>query len=454
MFSKGHQSTRALEFVLWFLFTRLDKALAQQRFKDCWPVLDRHDARELRNVAFKWLEELRKEGSFGIGNNIVPSEADTMARESSSSLIAGGKTGPSGGLGVFLPTIRRSYLDESIGERIEKLILALSTFVLSRAVTRDMNWPQQDEPNDADGELLRLARMVPRSTREEEALLEMIDSHIVDRSRGFIQDIDQQQKTRRQWDSMSREMTEKMDKYTKELDTIERERRTFMAHHHQLAERTTPLSYDELRILEDRWIEKIDGQWRPILSFVERSLDRKESLQSMLDSDQGKGSSVLNGRKMIAEFADSTTHVQEHGYMKRAQGLNVDPASVLLAWKRSLQLLESRTSRSHESIAEAPSSYTGPLKDLSSSHSLQLQRIQGSRKKLEMRLQEASKRVERLKRENKTMQKPYRRLLSTVPQVETRITDTLSPNAANRASQEAIACSRSIAHCLGPSANN
>ncbi|KAF9951516.1 hypothetical protein BGZ70_000945, partial [Mortierella alpina] len=210
-----------------------------------------------------------------------------------------------------------------------------------------------------------------------------------------------------------------MDRFTKELDTIEAERQKFMAHHHQLAERTTLLSYDELRILEGRWIEKIDGQWRPILSFVERNLDRKESLQSMLDSDHGKGSSVLNGRTMVADV-DSKAHVQEHGYVKCAQGSNVDPASVLLAWKRSLQLLETKTSRSRESSAKAPSNHTGPLNDLSSSHSLQLQRIRGSRQKLEIRLQEASKRVERLK----------------------------------SATQEAIACSRSIARCLGPSAND
>ncbi|KAF9573620.1 hypothetical protein EC968_008255 [Mortierella alpina] len=451
MFAKGNQSTRALEFVLWFLFTRLDKALAQQRFKDCWPVLDRHDARELRNVAFKWLEELRKEGSFGIGNNLVPSEADIVTQESNSSLGAAGKTGPQGGLRVFLPTIRRSYLDESIGERIEKLILALSTFALSRAVAQDMNWRQQDGTNDDDRKLLRLASMVPKSAHEEETLLEMIDSHIVSRSRDFIQDIDKQQKTRRQWDSMSREMTEKMDRFTNELDTVEAERRTFMAHHRQVAERTTLLSYDELRILEDRWIEKIDGQWRPILTFVERNVDRKEGLQSMLDSDHGKGSSVLNGRKMMAGSAESTMRLQEHGYVKRAQESNVDPASVLVAWKRSLQLLESGTSRSYQSNPDTPFNYTGPLTDLSSNHSLLLQRIQGSRKKLETRLQEASKRVERLK---STMQRPYRRLLSTVPQLENRISDTLSPNAANSASQEATACSKSIAHRLRPSAND
>ncbi|KAF9951831.1 hypothetical protein BGZ72_006717 [Mortierella alpina] len=430
MFAKGHQSTRALEFVLWFLFTRLDKALAQQRFKDCWPVLDRHDARELRNVSFKWLEELRKEGSFGIGNNIIPSEADTMARESGSGLATTGRTGPSSGLGVILPTIRRSYLDESIGERIEKLILALSTFVLSRAVTRDLNQRKQDEPNENDGRLLRLASMVPASVHEEEALLEMIDSHIVSRSREFIQDMEKQQSTRRQWDSMSREMTEKMDKFMKELDTVEAERRTFMAHHRQLAERTTQLSYDELRILEDRWIEKIDGQWRPILSFVERNLGRKESLQSMLDFDQGKGSSVLNGRKIMSGFADSTAQAQEHGFIK------------------------SKTSRSSGSNAEASSKFTEPLEDLSSNHSLQLQRMRGSRKKLEIRLQETNLRVERLKRENNTMQRPYRRLLSTVQLLDNRISDDLSPKTKDNAFQDATACSIRLANCLGPSAND
>ncbi|KAG0258172.1 hypothetical protein DFQ27_004773 [Actinomortierella ambigua] len=188
MFARSNQSTKALEFVLWFLLDKLDPLQCRERCKGCWPIMDRHDAREFRNVVFKWLDELRKEGCFAVGHGGVgsgglnsptlqqhkqPSASTTSAPpapSSSSSTIAtttatsfssssssvvpgvltvrptnentelGGSTfaNASGllwsrlcinGMDV-MATIRRSYLDESTGERIEQIILVLSTFVL------------------------------------------------------------------------------------------------------------------------------------------------------------------------------------------------------------------------------------------------------------------------------------------------------------------------------------
>ncbi|KAG0198472.1 hypothetical protein BGX28_008066 [Mortierella sp. GBA30] len=430
IFAKGHQSTKALEFVLWFLFIRLNKLQARERFKDCWPILDRHDAREFRNAAFKWLEELRKEGSFGIGHNIAPPEANgTMREESGCTSVATSRTGHLNGLGVFLPTIRRSYLDESIGERIEQLILGLSTFVLSRDVKQNLERRQQQENNtqtDEDRKLLHLASMVPGSAQEEEALLGMIDSQIVRRSRLFIENMEQQRKTRQQWEAMSREMSEKMQTIFQALDTLGTERREFFAHHHQLTERTGLLTLEELRVLEDRWIEKINDQWRPILDFMEHNVGNKEILQSLLDSDQGKGISVLDGRRL-----------QTAG----------DPISTLRSWKRSLELFDNSGSHTF-SDTDVTSGYTKTLDSLSSNHSNLLKKIRRSRKTLEARLREANKRVEILQREQSILQRPYRRLLSTVPHHDHRIMKSLSPTSLKNALQDANICHKSIAQCF------
>ncbi|KAG0305768.1 hypothetical protein BGZ98_003598 [Dissophora globulifera] len=186
VFAKGHQSTKALEFVLWFLFTRLNKSLARDRFKECWPILDRHDAREFRNVAFKWLDELRKEGCFGIGHNIHHSSKNPHVAVAATST----------GLGLFLPTIRRSYLDEAIGERTEQLVLILSNYVLSRIAVEEINRiPQQQD----DKSLLDLVSQVPEHVQAEDALLATIESHIARRSQLFAQDSDIRDQTRKEW---------------------------------------------------------------------------------------------------------------------------------------------------------------------------------------------------------------------------------------------------------------
>lgn len=205
--AKGHQSTKALEFILWFLFTRLDRTQTRDRFKECWPVIDRHDAREFRNVAFKWLEELRKDGCFGVGHQ--------LARDDSSATFASNNPNTcsnTGSLGLFLPTIRRSYLDESIGERIEQLVLVLSTYVLSTVIKKE-----QQMQGEGDRTLRELISHVPESSQDEAALLEMIDSQIVRRSQSFLRDVEKQKAVRMDWSLKSQEMYSRLSTMSREL---------------------------------------------------------------------------------------------------------------------------------------------------------------------------------------------------------------------------------------------
>ncbi|KAG0021936.1 hypothetical protein BGZ80_001420 [Entomortierella chlamydospora] len=383
VFAKGHQSTKALEFVLWFLFSRLDKVHARERFKDCWPILDRHDAREFRNVAFKWLDELRKEGCFGIGHNIHPSHGQIT------------------GLGVFLPTIRRSYLDESIGERIEQLVMILSTHVLSRALVCESAQPGRED----EKVILDFIGAVPETAAEEEAAISMIDSHIVRKSRSFMQDMGQQRAIRQSWSSISSEMTEKLRRLNKELAKIESERQTLLVYQPQLLERTNQLTLSELRVLEDRWIEKINAQWQPILSFVERRAGRKEVLQSLLDSDSGKGVSVLDGQTMHMDPPVTLGYLTENvgtkhsnsviWYQHPRENSRVDLNNVLKVWKHSLQSLEVGEFNKAPS-QEVAFQYKESLELLSENHNQQLSKLQELKRRLGSRLKESNRRVERL----------------------------------------------------------
>ncbi|KAG0380573.1 HAUS augmin-like complex subunit 6 [Mortierella sp. AD032] len=389
VFAKGHQSTKALEFVLWFLFSRLDKSRTRDRFKECWPVLDRHDAREFRNVAFKWLEELRKDGCFGVGHQLA--RDDSSASLSGNNATSNSNTNSNaGGLGLFLPTIRRSYLDESIGERIEQLVLVLSTYVLSTVIKNELLLPE-----DGDRTIWELIIQVPESIQDEAAFLESIDSQIVCRSQSYLRDVEHQKAVRMDWNLKSQEMRSRLDTYSKEFMNIESERRMFLVHQPHIADRTGLLSLEELQVLEDHWIEKINDQWRPILRFVERHVERKDFLQALLDADSGSGSSVLDGKRLQKDPTMTLGHLANHGSYS---GPSVDLVSILKIWKHSLHQLESETKQDGSSSEVSATISHNSLENLSRSHAQQLEVIKGTRTRLENRLNEVTKRVERLKR--------------------------------------------------------
>lgn len=73
----------------------------KKRLEGCWPIYEPVQSRELRNIVFKWLTDLKKSGQMG-GNILV----------------------------------RRTLLDDCSGERYEELLLSLSTMVLRNQIEK------------------------------------------------------------------------------------------------------------------------------------------------------------------------------------------------------------------------------------------------------------------------------------------------------------------------------
>ncbi|KAI1299676.1 hypothetical protein EDD11_006456 [Mortierella claussenii] len=390
MFAKGHQSTKALEFVLWFLFARLDRTQAHERFKNCWPILDRHDAREFRNQAFKWLDELRKDGCFGLGHNIC----STLDQPP--------------GLGVLLPTIRRSYLDESIGERTEQLILILSTYVLSQVIVQEMKQVYnldklQDTTEEDIKALYELVGASPEHAQDEDVLLQMIDSDTVRRVHSFLRDMELRKRTRQNWSTVSTEMTLKMNVLSRDMAKVEAERRTFTSYQPQLVERISTLSLRELQVLEDRWIQKINAQWQPILGFVESHVGRKDTLRHLLRSGIRHSTSAWSDDTITSGSLTSLQHqgtseTTKEGVSKQHPQHNptTDLTSTLSSWKRSLQYLENRSAVKSVDDDDPSRQYASSVEKLSETHGKQLLRIQALNKSLGAKLLESSSRLKRL----------------------------------------------------------
>lgn len=170
----------------------------------------------------------------------------------------------------------------------------------------------------------------------------------------------------------------------------------FLVHQPHIADRTGLLSLEELRVLEDRWIEKINDQWRPILRSIELHVERKDILQALLDADSGSGSSVLDGKRLQKDdFSMILGHLTNHD---NHNGPSVDLVSILKTWKHSLLRLESGAKLKGNNSEASAAVTQGALENLSRSHAKQLVAIKGTRTRLENRLNEVTQRVERLKR--------------------------------------------------------
>lgn len=90
-------NTKAFIATSHFLFTKLDPRRARTAFKDCWPIVDfRRQSRLYIATAFRWLEELRREGQC-LSKNV---------------------------------TLRRSYFEDCRGEKVEAIMTSLSMHVL------------------------------------------------------------------------------------------------------------------------------------------------------------------------------------------------------------------------------------------------------------------------------------------------------------------------------------
>ncbi|RPB26029.1 hypothetical protein L211DRAFT_71691 [Terfezia boudieri ATCC MYA-4762] len=96
---------KAFEHIVHHLFHVYQPTEAATRFQACWPIYEPIQSKELRNIAFKWLSDLKKSGQLQTGGNVV---------------------------------IRRSLLDDCSGEKYEELLLALSTMVLRNQVEREV----------------------------------------------------------------------------------------------------------------------------------------------------------------------------------------------------------------------------------------------------------------------------------------------------------------------------
>ncbi|KAG0227352.1 hypothetical protein BGW42_002994 [Actinomortierella wolfii] len=341
MFARSNQSTKALEFVLWFLFDRLDRQQCRERFKDCWPIMDRHDAREFRNVVFKWLDELRKEGRFAVGHggqqkkqrsagagttvtsatSISATTAPTTAlsssiapgiltvRPSNENTELGGSTVASTGLWSRLcingmdvmATIRRSYLDESTGERIEQIILVLSTYVLW--VTFQREYEKQPNASLAASawpkNVMAQVSANPTSKSELDRMSKQLKQEVEQLSARYAEERDEQSKICQQWASRAAEISSALEQLDSDMSEMHSQRRLLLQ---QLLPESASREQSPDKDQVDYLFRRLEAIWQPAIKSVQGSISRDQDERSVAALFGLLASGSSNAKESVEEI--------------------------------------------------------------------------------------------------------------------------------------------------------
>lgn len=103
-------NSKLLEEILYFLFRLYDPAEMDRRLGECWPITTALLAKQFRAGLLRWSEDLKRSGA-------LPREC----------------------------VLRKSWLEESVGERLEEALAHLAVFLVRRAAGEDANNSGEDE---------------------------------------------------------------------------------------------------------------------------------------------------------------------------------------------------------------------------------------------------------------------------------------------------------------------
>lgn len=171
VFEQGIYHLRASELILHFLLSTLDHDRFKHDFIHCWPVSgDPRQAREFRSTGFKWIEEIRKQAG-PLGTGVWPRQ--TM--------------------------VRRSYLDESKGQRFEEILWALARVVSVKVLER---W----------GKHLKYPLAAREEMRTGDPRLAEIEKALKSCQQRYARRTRDRQQAQKQWRQTELELRQRIDK--------------------------------------------------------------------------------------------------------------------------------------------------------------------------------------------------------------------------------------------------
>ncbi|CAG8639173.1 3779_t:CDS:2, partial [Paraglomus brasilianum] len=299
----GVNNVKAMEPIVWFLFNKLDPNKAKKRFSSCWPVTNLGQSKEFRNVAFKWLEQLRKDGCLG-NNDLV---------------------------------MRRSFFDECQGERFDRIIMALSNYVVTVVMKRDYRRYSESIPQ---------INLELRSESSYNLIKSQLISQISAQAQKFAQDTQERNACQARWKSAAEDLTRRLRETMKQSNDLQRDYYAFYQDKSAL-ERIENLSTEQLVNMRSEQMESVRRFWTSCLTWMSENKPLTDNVDEIIHDRANKHR--LDGKTIPLDIPEIMMTMWENQFQKERinpyQNGNLDLISLLKTYKLYLQTLSQCSTR-------------------------------------------------------------------------------------------------------------
>ncbi|CAG8443177.1 10302_t:CDS:10 [Ambispora gerdemannii] len=304
VFTRSTNNVKAMELIVWFLFDRLDPVSARDSFAGCWPVTNPAESRQFRQVAFKRLEQFRKQGCLG-NNDLV---------------------------------LRLSFFNECQGDRFDRIIMAFSSYVIQKTLVN--NYPQHTQVPNIDFECLK--KIAP------EMLKNILKIHIKIQTEKFVKHVQDRKECQDRWKNMADELTRRIRTVTANNNELEKENYEFYQNR-SLFERFDNMSVEQLCSLRLQITENVREFWATCVNWMEESRKYTESVDDIMNGQSNMYR--LNGHEPRLEIPNIMMRLWEKQFHKDKinpyHNGKLDLESLVKLWKLAIQTLNLHVLRSH-----------------------------------------------------------------------------------------------------------
>ncbi|CAG8576635.1 11917_t:CDS:10 [Ambispora leptoticha] len=308
VFTRSTNNVKAMELIVWFLFDRLDPVGARDNFAGCWPVTNPAESRQFRQVAFKKLEQFRKEGCLG-NNDLV---------------------------------LRLSFFNECQGDRFERIIMAFSSYVVQKTLVN--NYPQHTQILNIDFEgLKKLAPEMRKNT---------LKKHVKIQTEKFVRHLQERKVCQDRWKNIADELTQRIRTVIANNDELEKENHEFYQNR-SLFEKLDNMSVEQLYSLRLQQTENVREFWATCVNWIEENRKRIENVDDIISGQSNMYR--LNGHEPRLEIPNIMMRLWEKQFHKEKinpyQNGKLDLESLIKLWKLAIQTLNLHALRSHRVTA-------------------------------------------------------------------------------------------------------
>ncbi|GES73136.1 HAUS augmin-like complex subunit 6 [Rhizophagus clarus] len=295
VFTKGPSSVKAMELIVWFLFNELDSTQTKENFFECWPVTTLANSVKFRNVAYKWLERLKKEGCLGYTDIIL----------------------------------RRSAFDECQGDRFERVIMAFSNYVVKVTLDREHQ----------NYQVFPINFKILKETAPD-LLKAILKIHIKIQTDKFITETQERLDCQKHWKNLAIILTERLRDITERKNQLERDISEFYKGKF-VFETFDNLSIEQTSSIRMQKLENVRLTWNLCLSWIKNNQKFIASIEDIIYDRANKHR--LDGQELLLEVPDIMMTIWEKFFQKEqinpCQGRKKDLKSLLILWRFSLQTL-------------------------------------------------------------------------------------------------------------------